>query len=162
MFALKIILALGKIRKSRKYFSDFSFLSVSVVRHLLYFWQRCKPRRLSSLKRACYRPISRTKDGNKRQHGRRGRTGCWCGVTRLLLTANTRLRGSKCNCFSAVRPVARCVFLSPSQRHCTLEEELDKWEACVIYFRRPHKDADAGLFSLGGGGASSGFSATSA
>ena len=35
-------------------------------------------------------------------------------------------------------------------RHCKVEEHIDAWEACVVYFRRPLKNtADAGGSAAG-------------
>lgn len=53
-----------------------------------------------------------------------------------------------------------CILVS-WYRHCKLEEEIDKWESCVVYFRRPHKVADTGLFGLGGGASATGISSAS-
>lgn len=54
-------------------------------------------------------------------------------------------------------PSIPCMYSVPSSlvitgrldRHCRLAEDIDKWEACVVYFRRPHKDAGAGGSSSG-------------
>lgn len=41
------------------------------------------------------------------------------------------------------------VLNGPLSRHCRLAEDIEKWEACVVYFRRPYKDAGAGGSSSG-------------
>ncbi|CAM9402424.1 unnamed protein product, partial [Hapterophycus canaliculatus] len=39
--------------------------------------------------------------------------------------------------------------------HCKVEEHIDAWEACVVYFRRPLKNTTAAANSAGGGGGAS-------
>lgn len=43
------------------------------------------------------------------------------------------------------------VFRAGYVRHCKVEEEIDQWEECVVYFRRPQKSSAAAGVALGVG-----------
>lgn len=66
----------------------------------------------------------------------------------MLPPFNSFMSTSIRKCYVGIPSLSHPPLLSI--RHCKVEESIDSWEACVVYFRRPLKNTGG---SLGGGSA---------